>query len=150
MAAAQQQLDGFLQKSSPEMEKLGRAAITHLRKRLSGAVVMVYDNYNSLAVGFGPDAEVSTLPISIALFPRWATLFFMQGSTLPDPANLLSGKGRKIRSLRLDDGLKTLQSPDVATLIAMAVVQRGWTLDTRAKGELIIMSVSLKQRPRRP
>ncbi len=74
----------------------------------------------------------------------------MQRSTLNDPATQLSGQGPKIRSLRRDDGLKTLQSPDVDTLIAMAVVQRGWMLDTRAKGELIIMSVSLKQRPRRP
>ena len=111
---------------------------------------MVYDNYNSLAVGFEPNAKVSALPITIALFPRWVTLFFMQGSTLPDPAKLMSGKGPKIRSLRLDDGLKTLQSPDVDTLIAMAVMQRGWALATRAKGELIIKSVSLKQRPRRP
>lgn len=150
MATAQQQLDGFLQKYSPEMEKLGRAAIVHLRKRLPGAVVMVYDNYNSLAVGFGPDAKVSTLPISIALFPRWATLFFMQGSTLPDPAKLLTGKGAKIRSVRLDEGLKTLKSPEVDALIAMAAMQRGWTLGTRAKGELIIKSVSPKQRPRRP
>lgn len=150
MPTAQQQLDGFLQKYSPEIEKLGRAAIVHLRKRLPGATVLVYDNYNSLAVGFGPDAKVSELPISIALFPRWATLFFMQGSTLPDPAKLLTGKGPKIRSLRLDEGLKTLASPGVDALIAMAILQRGWTLDTRAKGELIIKSVSPKQRPRRP
>ena len=122
MATAQQQLDGFLQKYSPEMEKLGRAAIVHLRKRLPGSVVMVYDNYNSLAVGFGPDTKVSTLPISIALFPRWATLFFMQGSTLPDPSKLLTGKGAKIRSVRLDEGLKTLKSPEVDALIAMAVM----------------------------
>ena len=150
MVSAQQQLDGFLQKYSPEMEKLGRDAISHLRKRLPGAVVMVYDNYNSLAVGFGPDEKVSTLPLSIAFFPRWATLFFMQGSTLPDPEGLLTGKGPKIRSLRLDDRLKTLKSEAVDALIATAVLQRGWKLDTRAKGELIVKSVSAKQRPRRP
>ena len=150
MTTAQQQLDGFLQKYSPEMEKLGRGAIAHLRKRLPGAVVVVYDNYNSLAVGFGPDDKVSTLPLSIALFPRWATLFFMQGATLPDPAKLLTGKGPKIRSLRLADGLKTLKSDEVDTLIATAILQRGWKLDTRAKGELIVKSISPKQRPRRP
>lgn len=150
MATAQQQLDGFLQKYSPEMEKLGRAAIMHLKKRLPGATVMVYDNYNALAVGFGPNEKVSTLPISIALYPRWVTLFFMQGSTLPDPAKLLTGKGAKIRSLRLDEGLKTLKSPEVDALIAMAIMQCGWTLGTRAKGELIIKSISPKQRPRRP
>ena len=149
MVPAQQQLDGFLQKYSPEMEKLGRTLIAHMRKRLPGAMVMVYDNYNSLAVGFGPDQKVSTLPVSIALFPRWATLFFMQGSTLPDPEGLLTGKGPKIRSIRLDDGLKTLKSEAVDALITTAVLQQGWTLDTRAEGELIIKSISPKQRPRR-
>ena len=44
MATAQPQLGGFLQKYSPEMEKLGRASIAHMRQRLPGAVVMVYDN----------------------------------------------------------------------------------------------------------
>ena len=70
--------------------------------------------------------------------------------TLPDPGKLLSGKGPKIRSLRLVDGLKPLKSDEVDALIATAVLQRGWKLDTRAKGELIVKSISAKQRPRRP
>ena len=75
MTTAQQHLDNFLQKYSPEMEKLGRSAIIHLRKRLPGAICLVYDNYNALAVGFGPDGKPSTLPLSIAFYQRWATLF---------------------------------------------------------------------------
>ncbi len=150
MATAQQQLEGFLQKYSPEMEKLGRASLAHLRKRLPGAVVMVYDNFNYLALGFGQTDKVSAIPISIALYPRWATLFFMQGATLDDPEGLLSGKGPKIRSMRLVDGLKTLKSSDVDELIAAAVLQANWKLDPRVKGELVIKSVSAKQRPRRP
>jgi hypothetical protein len=149
MAPAQQQLDGFLQKYSPEMEKLGRASLAHLRKRLPGAIVMVYDNYNSLAIGFGATDKVSDLPISIALFPRWATLFFMMGATLDDPDGLLTGTGPKIRSVRLD-GLKMLKSDAIDQLITAAVLQANWKLDPRAKGELVIKSVSARQRPRRP
>ncbi|MEY4784572.1 MAG: hypothetical protein RIR41_2507 [Pseudomonadota bacterium] len=149
MPTAQQQLDGFLKKSSPEMEKLGRAAIAYLRKRLPGAFCLVYDNYNALAVGFGPEAKASTLPISIALYPRWATLFLMFGATLDDPEGLLEGKGPRIRSVRLD-GLGMLKSEAIDTLVAAAVVQAGWKLDPKAKGELIMQSVSAKQRPRRP
>ena len=149
MPTAQQQLDGFLKKSSPEMEKLGRAAIAYLRKRLPGAFCLVYDNYNALAVGFGPEAKASTLPISIALYPRWATLFLMFGATLDDPEGLLEGKGLRIRSVRLD-GLGMLKSEAIDTLVAAAVVQAGWKLDPKAKGELIMQSVSAKQRPRRP
>ena len=150
MATAQQHLDEFLQKFSPEMEKLGRSAIAHLRKRLPGAVCMVYDNYNALAVGFGPQAKASTLPISIAFYPRWAVLFFMFGATLPDPDRLLEGKGAKIRSVRLTDGMTTLKSDAIDTLITAAVLQAGWKLAPKAKGELVIQSISAKQRPRRP
>ncbi len=149
MPTAQQQLDGFLKKYSPEMEKLGRAAIALLRKRLPGAFCLVYDNYNALAVGFGPEAKASTLPISIALYPRWATLFLMFGATLDDPEGLLEGKGPRIRSVRLD-GLGMLKSGAIDALLAAAVVQAGWKLEPKAKGELIIQSVSAKQRPRRP
>lgn len=151
MATAQQQLDAFLQKYSPEMAKLGRAAIAHLRKRLPGAAVLVYDNYSALAVGFGPPGvKVSQIPLSIAFYPRWATLFFMYGTSLDDPHGLLEGKGARVRSVRLADGLRTLKSEPVDQLIAGAVTQANWTLDLRAKGELVIKSVSAKQRPRRP
>ncbi|MEQ1608927.1 MAG: hypothetical protein ABL956_08185 [Hyphomonadaceae bacterium] len=74
----------------------------------------------------------------------------MMGSTLPDPEHLLDGKGAKIRSMRLGDGLKTLKSPEIDALIATAVLKADWKLDTRATGELIIKSISPKQRPRRP
>ena len=149
MATAQQQLDGFLKKYSPEMEKLGRAAIVHLQKRLPGAICLAYDNYNALAVGFGSTAKVSLIPLSIALYPKWATLFLMDGASLEDPDGLMQGKGARIRSLRLG-GLAMLKSEPVDQLIAAAVLQAGWKLDPKAKGELIIKSISPKQRPRRP
>lgn len=148
MATAQQQLDGFLQKYSPEMEKLGRAAITHMRKRLPGAICLAYDNYNALAVGFGATDKASALPISIAFYPKWATLFLMYGASLDDPERLMTGKGARIRSIRLS-GLPMLKSEPVDQLIAGAVLQAGWTLAPKARGELVIKSISGKQRPRR-
>jgi hypothetical protein len=54
MVTAQRQLDGYMKMSSPEMEQLGRATIVHLGTCLPGAICLVYDNYNALAVGFGP------------------------------------------------------------------------------------------------
>ena len=149
MTTAQQHLNQFLKKYSPEMEKLGHRAIKLLRKRLPGAICLVYDNYNALAVGLGPDAKASTVPISIAFYPRWATLFFLYGALLPDPDGLLEGKGARVRSIRLK-GLETLSDPAVDRLIGAAVLQAGWKLAPKAKGELIIKSVSPKQRPRRP
>jgi hypothetical protein len=150
MATAQQQLDVFLQKYSPEIAKLGRGAISHLRKRLPGAICLVYDNFNALAVGFGPGARASDVIVSIAFYPRWATLFLMHGANLPDPDGLMEGKGPRIRSLRLTDGLASLKSDAVDQLITAGVLQAGWKLTPASKGELVIKSISAKQRPRRP
>lgn len=149
MATAQQQLDGFLKKCSPDMEKLGRTAIAQLRKRPPGAFCLVYDNYNALAVGFGRTSKPSAIPISIAFYPKGVTLFLMRGASPDDPERLMAGKGARIRSIRFD-GLAMLRSEPVDQLIAAAVLQAGWKLDARSKGELIIKSISPKQRPRRP
>ncbi len=148
-ATPQQQLETFFDRYAPEIASLGRKALTHMRKRLPGAVAAVYDNYNALAIGFGPEAKASKMPLSIALYPRWVTLFFMHGAKLDDPQKLLGGSGSTIRSIRLD-GIATLKDPDVDALISAAIMQAGWKLDPRAKGELVIKSISPRQRPRRP
>lgn len=150
MPAAQKQLDTFLKKYSPQIGTLGRLAIRHLIERLPGAICLIYDNYNALAVGFGPGRKAGDVVISLALYPRWATLFFMQGATLPDPDGLLEGKGSRIRSVRLTDGMETLKSAPIENLITAAVLQAGWRLAPGAAGELVVQSISEKQRPRRP
>jgi hypothetical protein len=148
-ASVQQQLDTFLDRYDLEIATLGRKALAHMRKRLPGAVAAVYDNYNALAIGFGPEAKASKMPLSIALYPRWVTLFFMQGAKLDDPEKLMTGSGSIIRSIRLD-GMATLKNPDVDALISAAVMHAGWKLDPKARGEIMIKSISPKQRPRRP
>ena len=48
------QLDGFIDKFTPEVAALTRALIDKMKARVPGATIMVYDNYNALAIGFGP------------------------------------------------------------------------------------------------
>jgi hypothetical protein len=43
-----------------------------------------------------------------------------------------------------------LKSAPIDHLIAAAVLQDPWKLDSAAKGDLVIQSVSPRQRPRRP
>jgi hypothetical protein len=148
-ASAQQQLDTFLDRFDPAIAALGRKALAHMRKRLPGAVAAVYDNYNALGIGFGPEAKASKMPLSIVLYPRWVTLFFLMGANLPDPKKLMTGSGSRVRSIRLD-GIATLKDADVDALISAAVMSIGWKLDPKTKGELVIKSISPKQRPRRP
>jgi hypothetical protein len=144
-----QQLAGFLAKYDPAVAIIARAALERLRKRLPWATEIVYDNYNALAVGFGPGDRTSEAIFSIAVYPRWVSLFFLQGARLKDPAKLLKGSGTKVRHIVLGEG-RDIDSGDVDALIAAALVAAVRPIDPKAKRQLIIKSVSAKQRPRRP
>src|SRR5215813_9810195 len=115
-----QQLDKFLSKFTPEVAATARRALTKMRKRLPGAVEIVYDNYNALAIGFGPSERASEAIFSIALYPRYVSLFFLQGAKLRDPSKRLQGSGRVVRHIRLDD-LGVLDEPEIHRLMDEAL-----------------------------
>ena len=147
------QLEGFIDKYDPKVATLGRKALTLMRKRLPGALELIYDNYNALAIGFSQVDKARSIPFSIAFYPRWITLFFMHGAALPDPKGLLEGKGSTVRSIRIGDAkalAATFASKDVDALFVAGLLHVGWTLDRKAKGQKIIKSISASQRPRRP
>jgi hypothetical protein len=121
-----------------------RAALKKLRRLLPGAVELVYDNYNALVIAFGASPRLADVVLSIALYPRWVTLFFLHGAKLKDPTQRLSGGGAQIRGLRLA-GAADLDAPDVVALIAQASARSRFQ-----KRELIIKAIAKTQRPRTP
>ncbi|MGB7137693.1 MAG: hypothetical protein WBD46_20570 [Acidobacteriaceae bacterium] len=149
-ASASAQLDAFLDKYTSEIAADARVALRRMRARLPGALELVYDNYNALAIGFGPTERASEALFSIAVFPRWVSLFFLQnGTRLRDPDCYLSGSGRLVRHIRLDNGAM-IDDPAVQDLIAQALELAGNPIDPAQPRRLIIRSVSAKQRSRRP
>jgi hypothetical protein len=143
------QLDRFVDKFTPEVAALARECLAKMRARLPGAVQLVYDNYNALAVGFGPSERASEAIFSIVLYPRWVTLFFLQGAGLPDPKQLLKGKGKVVRHIVLASAAD-MDQPAVKELMVKALNRAEAGIDHRAPARLVIRSVSAKQRPRRP
>jgi hypothetical protein len=144
-----QQLDGFIGKFEPGIARQARAAVKAMRAKFPHALALVYDNYNALAIGFGPSERASEAIFSIAVFPKWVSLFFLQGAGLKDPKTLLKGSGNQARHIVLTD-LALLDHPDVEALMQAALASAKVPLDANAEGGLIIKSVSAKQRPRRP
>ena len=120
-----------------------------MRARLPGAIELVYDNYNALAVGFGPTERASDAIFSIALFPRWVSLFFLDGARLSDPQRLLKGSGKKARHIVLGDAA-VLDRPGVRALMEQALEHAKKPKDGRGSRRTVIKAVSAKQRPRRP
>src|SRR5579859_908744 len=106
------QLKGFLAKFTPEIEKAASAILRAMRARVPGAMELVYDNYNALAIGFGPTERTSDAVFSIAVFPRWVSLFFFGGPSLPDPQKLLQGAGNVVRHIVLE-GAKDFDNPAI-------------------------------------
>jgi hypothetical protein len=143
------QLDGFLAKFTPEIAALARAALAKMQQILPNAILMVYDNFYALVIGFVPNERPSDAVFSLAIYPKWVTLCFLQGVGIPDPDRLLQGSGRQVRHLRLPDA-DALDSPEIRTLIEAALRRARVPFDPDTESRLIIRSVSEAQRPRRP
>lgn len=140
---------GFLGKYTPDIAARARGVLTKMRERLPGAVELVYDNYNALVIGFGPTDRPSEAVFSIAVYPRWVSLVFLQGAGLPDPYRLLKGRGKRVRHIVLA-GPETLDLSAVRTLIARALRHAPKPFDPTQPHRIMIKSISPKQRPRRP
>jgi hypothetical protein len=150
MATPEEQLAGFIAKYEPQIEARVWPILEAMRARLPGAIELVYDNYQFLAIGYGPGERASEAIFSIAVAPTRVSLCFLQnGASLPDPEGLLRGAGNQVRNVVLDDAA-TLDRPAVKALMTEALRTAKVPLDPATPYRLIIKSVSAKQRPRRP
>lgn len=141
------QLAGFIARYAPAVGARARAALKTLRALYPGATELVYDNYNGLAIAFGPTDRPGDIVCSITLYPKWVSLFFTHGVGLPDPERRLQGSGSRIRHVVLER-TTTMDEPAVRALIRGALEQAGPR--PQGRSALVIKSVSKKQRPRRP
>ena len=144
----ERQLAGFISKFSPDVARIARAARSRVRKLLPAAFELVYDNYNALALAYGPSVRTSEVVLSLALYPRWVSLFFARGATLPDPAGILRGSGNQMRHVVLG-GAEDLDGEPLRALIEAAVATHPKAFGS-GRGRTVIKAVSSKQRPRRP
>jgi hypothetical protein len=121
-----------------------------MRKLVPGAVQMVYDNWNGLVVGFGPTERPSEAVVSIIVLPDHVSVCFIQDAPdLPDPKHLLQGSGNVVRHIKLTSA-RDLDKPAIRALVKHAVSRSDVPFDRKARGKLVIRSISKKQRPRRP
>lgn len=139
-----EQLEEFFAKYDRAIASQARAALRKLRRLLPGAVELIHDNYNALVIAFGASERSRDLLVSLALYPRWVTLFFWNGARLKDPKKRLQGSGKQIRGLRLESAAD-LEDPYVVGLVAQAAAGARF-----GERRMIIKSVVKKQRPRKP
>ena len=148
-ASAKAQLESFLAEFTPELARSTRGVLAAMRKLCPGATLLVYDNYNALAIGFATGERVKDVWFSVAVYPKWASLFFFKTLPLEDPHKLLKGAGTTTRHIVLARGAKTLAEPAIAALVDQALDKAGRPFPG-GRSRIVIKSVSAKQRPRRP
>ena len=142
-------IDTFIARYTPALATQIRGARGKLRKKFPRGYELVYDNYNALVFAFGPTQKLSDLVLSIAAYPKWVSLFFARGKSLPDPMKLLKGSGSQIRHVVLTSP-EDLDSAPIRALIAHALKPHAKVFPAAPKLTTEIRSISAKQRPRRP
>jgi hypothetical protein len=149
VAPAEAELTGFIEKFATDMQELIRGCRAKVQALFPDAVQLVYDNYNFLVIGFGPTPRPSDAVLSLAAGRRGVNLCFLQrGPELPDPEHLLRGSGTVVRTVALQ-APGDLDRPAVRALIDAASGLATIPLAASGGAQLIIKSVSAKQRPRR-
>src|SRR6185295_16096480 len=146
--AAEEQVRSFIGKFEPEHQSLIRAVRKALRRRFPTAYELVYDNYNFFVLGYSPTERPSDSVLSVAAGANGVGLCFIRGATLPDPQKLLLGSGNQTRFIRLESA-KVLERPAIRALVSAAVAQSTTKFRSKGRVELVIRSISRKQRPRR-
>jgi hypothetical protein len=145
---AEARLKEFIAKFDAKNAATIRAVRRALRKRFPTATEIVYDNYNFFVIGYSPTERPSDSIISIAAAANGVGLCFIHGARLPDPSRVLLGSGKQTRFVRLESA-GVLERPEIRTLFAAAEERAKTPFSATGRHQLIIRSVSAKQRPRR-
>jgi hypothetical protein len=143
------QIEAFLGRYTPSVETQLREARARLRAMFPRGFELVFDTYNALVFGISPTERRSDSFLSVVGYPKWVTLFFLNGTDLHDPHGLLEGQGKQVRSIRLKHPAD-INTPEVEALIAQAVARHEVVLRVAPILTTVIKSVTVKQRPRRP
>jgi hypothetical protein len=142
-------LDPFLAKYEEGIASQALAVRDELLALFPRGFELVYDSYNALAFGFSPTERASDVLVSVAAYPKWVTLFFLNGAKLPDPAKVLQGSGGRVRSVRLAPP-SVLHSAPVQELLRRVVSESQSAFALAPPLTTVVKPVSAKQRPRKP
>lgn len=148
-ADAEKQIASLLAKYAAAIEAEFADARARLRAFFPRGFELVFDNYNALVFAMSPTERAANAFISIAGYPKWITLFFLNGTALDDPDGLLEGKGKQVRSIRLKRA-SDINTPSLAALITQAMRPHHATLLAAPPLATTIKVIVAKQRPRRP
>lgn len=116
-----------------------------LRKRLPTAHEVVYEYRDWFIISFSANEHGYEGVLAIRASADGVKLYFNRSKDLPDPAKLLQGSGKQMRSINLEGG-STLARPEVARLIDEAIARNRVPFAGAGRRSVVIRSASAKRR----
>jgi len=111
---------------------------------------LIYDNYNALAIGFGPTDKAGDAFCALAVYSAYVNFGFNRGSEITDPEKKLKGNGSLYRYITVKDKndfpktyIKTLLKEAYANALARMQIKNKKIV---LKGATITKSISVKKR----
>ena len=135
------ELQSYIERLDPKIQKLARSVRTAIRKRLPTANELVYDYKTFVVLSYSPTERGIDGIVSIAARPDGVRLYLNPGPQLPDPKKLLQGKGKQARFVRLE-AASDLTHQDIEALIDAAIDQAETPLPSEGRGRLILRSAA--------
>jgi hypothetical protein len=113
-----------------EMRELALGGATRLGEILYPADLLIYDNYNAVAIGWSFTGKPGDVPVCLPIGTKRILLGFNKGALLDDPEKRLEGEGKIFRRITFSS-LDVLDDPYVRGLIDQAVAnaKRGRVLE---------------------
>lgn len=110
-------LEQFLAQYPPEVRDLALQTRALILDALPGAVELVDAPSRIIAYGYGK--KYADLVCAIQPYKTYLNLIFSKGASLPDPAGLLTGTGKRARHVRVEKAAD-IAHPAVRELIEVA------------------------------
>jgi hypothetical protein len=143
-------LTGFLKPYDRAVRSLALALREVVLEELAPCHENIYDAYNAVAVGYGTSDRLGDGIVHIAVYPGHVNLGFNDGVALPDPRELLLGKGSQVRHLTIraaDD----LARPEIRAFLRAARKEAGKPASPKTGPRPVISTVKrIYARKRRP
>jgi hypothetical protein len=114
--------DDVLAAARPGLRPVCEALRALIASSHRGFVEVVWPRHKIASFGIGPK-KMTEHYAYVAVQRSHVNLGFYHGASLPDPAGLLEGTGRKLRHVKLHS-LSDAKNPAIAALIRQAIADR--------------------------
>ena len=143
--AAEAHLRTLIDQFAPAHLRLVNAARRWLRARLPTAHEVVYEYRDCFVISYTPNGHGYEGVLALRASAKGVSLYFNQGKDLPDPARLLQGAGKQVRSIELD-GASMLDRPEVLRLVDEDLARNPGPSATSGRGQLVIRPTAASKR----